>query len=394
LDSSIPSVAEADETTVTFRQAVLENELSQDIQLLLSTQSEFACPRMIVAPNMATGFQPWIVGPMLLRQARSRKSPEAAVAWLEKVLSTERAEGIEIETFWGFTPTAKEVFCGDIQLLAFSSLPPSRQKEALSEPPLGSISRLSTPPFAWKEPCAAFARPVTIQPLLVDTNVNLQLEETQLFSALVADARLCLSASGPAAIVPGPGWFQFTDPDLELARLGAGAHFTHQEITPLTLGNAGQVNSVHASDLFCRFLALDSSYQNRVRTAMQRLGLACLRRAPADSALELAIALEALLVDTPGEHTFKLAFRAAILTGTDLESRRRTRSIIEAMYKMRSSLMHSGQCSETVKVRGFANARSTEVIAEASRITAMVIHRMIDEGNPPDWNTLELSITI
>jgi hypothetical protein len=107
LDSSIPSVAEADETTVTFRQAVLENELSQDIQLLLSTQSEFACPRMIVAPNMATGFQPWIVGPMLLRQARSRKSPEAAVAWLEKVLSTERAEGIEIETFWGFTPTAK-----------------------------------------------------------------------------------------------------------------------------------------------------------------------------------------------------------------------------------------------------------------------------------------------
>ncbi len=82
--------------------------------------------------------------------------------------------------------------------------------------------------------------------------MNLQLEETQLFSALVADARLCLSASGPAAIVPGPGWFQFTDPDLELARLGAGAHFTHQEITPLTLGNAGQVNSVHASDLFCR----------------------------------------------------------------------------------------------------------------------------------------------
>ena len=106
--------------------------------------------------------------------------------------------------------------------------------------------------------------------------------------------------------------------------------------------DAGQVDLDRAADLLRQLIGLTADYKNRARTAMQRLGLACLRRGPADQALELAIALEALVVDSPGEHTFKIALRAAILTSTELESRRRRRAIIEAMYKIRSSLMHSG----------------------------------------------------
>ncbi len=124
---------------------------------------------------------------------------------------------------------------------------------------------------------------------------------------------------------------------------------------------------------------------------MQRLGLACLRRGPADRALELAIALEALLVDSPGEHTFKIALRAAILTSTELESRKRHRAVIEAMYKIRSSLMHSGQSSDTCKVRGYGDLKTTDIVSEALNITALVIQKIISLGARPDWSSLELS---
>lgn len=124
----------ADELPIGLREMILEHELSQGIQALLATQREFAHPRMIGSLSEATGFQPQLVGPMLLREARHRQSPEAAVAWLQKVLvlSTERAVGIAVETFWGVTPSAPEVIHDDVQLLPFSSLPPSRQKEALN----------------------------------------------------------------------------------------------------------------------------------------------------------------------------------------------------------------------------------------------------------------------
>jgi hypothetical protein len=166
---------------------------------------------------------------------------------------------------------------------------------------------------------------------------------------------------------------------------------THQEIKPLTIQDVGQVDVARAAALLRQLVVLNTDQKNRARTAMQRLGLACLRRSPADRALELAIALEALLVDSAGEHTFKIALRSAILTSTELRSRRRHRAIIEAMYKIRSSMMHSGHSSDTCKVRGFGDLQTTEIVSEALKITALVIQKMIGLGEPADWSSLELS---
>ncbi|MBT9172480.1 MAG: hypothetical protein DDT21_00863 [Syntrophomonadaceae bacterium] len=397
LTSRLPAAAKADEVHFELREAMLERELSQDIQTLLSAQHEFATPRLISALSGATGFQPYFVAPMLLREARRRQSPEAAVAWLQKVLSTERAEGIAIETFWGFTPTVSEAFHDDVQLVPFTSLPPSRQKEALLELRLDPWpGRLATPPFACQAPPAALVRPAIIQPFfrtIVDDSLSPPDNGAAYaaYNELFGDARLCLATSGPAAIVPGPAWFQYTDPDLELAQLGQDMYLTHQEITPLTIQDFGQVDPARAATLLRLLVGLNDKWKNRARTAMQRLGLACLRRGPADRALELAIALESLLVDSPGEHTFKIALRAALLTSTELESRRRHRAIIEAMYQIRSSLMHSGHSSDTCKVRAYGNRQTTEIVSEALKITAMVIQGIVGLGVHPDWCSLELS---
>src|SRR5919106_2745049 len=131
LVSQLPTGAKGDVVPSELREAMLEHQLSQGIHTLLAAQEEFTRPRMISSLAGATGFQPQFVAPMLLREARRRQSAEAAVAWLQKVLSTERAEGIAVATFWGFTPIAPVTLTDDVHLIPFDSLPRSRQKEAL-----------------------------------------------------------------------------------------------------------------------------------------------------------------------------------------------------------------------------------------------------------------------
>ena len=83
------------------------------------------------------------------------------------------------------------------------------------------------------------------------------------------------------------------------------------------------------------------------------------------------------------------------MTADDLDKRSRNRAIIEAAYGLRSALMHSGQSS----FEGLQSARpwrlaAAEVAAEAARIAAQVIHRVLAEGQLPDWERPELSSRI
>ena len=175
--------------------------------------------------------------------------------------------------------------------------------------------------------------------------------------------------------------------------IGASQNLNHQEIVPLHVPLSKTFDASMAADLVKAYVKLASTptLKNRVQTAMERLHQALVRRSPADKALELAIALETLLVASPGEHTFKIALRAALLTAENLEERSRNRAIIEAVYGMRSALMHSGEAPTECKVRGYGRKPAVEVAAEATTITALIIRRVLTEGRLPDWRTVELS---
>ena len=61
------------------------------------------------------------------------------------------------------------------------------------------------------------------------------------------------------------------------------------------------------------------------------------------------------------------------------------------MYRVRSSLMHSGQSSETCKVSGYGEMETSEVVSEALNVTAHVVRRMVAFDMALDWGALELS---
>jgi len=390
LTRGVSGAASVEPVPVEFRETMLVHDLSGGIHAVLASQEEFARPRMIGSLSGASGFGAQFVAPMLLHEARRRGSAEAAVAWLEKVLGAGRASGIVVATFWGLIPKEPVSLARGVELMPFDALPPSRQKDALSEPHVGRGVSLAAPAFSWQAPTAALVRSVTIEPYLREPDHGESSKDAADCSSLFADIRVCLATCMCAGIVPGPGWFQYTDSDLEAAVLGFHTHLGHQEITPLVLEAKAEFDPHRVSTLLSQFMNLDSGMKNRVRTSMQRLAQACLRREPADRALELAIALEALLVDAAGEHTFKIGLRVALLTPGDRDERKKARAIIEAMYKIRSSLMHSGQTNDTCKVRGHGEMRTAGIVSTALEITASVIQRVVAFGAPPDWSSLEV----
>ena len=121
-----------------------------------------------------------------------------------------------------------------------------------------------------------------------------------------------------------------------------------------------------------------------------RLNLAIRRQSIGDRALDVCIALEAILSDGQGENTYKVALRSALLTGLGTEAR----AAVGATYTLRSALVHDGVAPPMVKVAGNGKTRSEEVVAEAIRVCADVIDAVIRRGELPDWYEYEINTTV
>jgi hypothetical protein len=374
--------------------AHLDHEASKTLRVTLERQAEFAnSPGLMVnLPSGRSGFQAQFVAPMVVREARRRGSAESAIQWLQKILTTEEARGIKVHTCWGLSPTEPITLTDRVTLVPFDQLPDSRQKTATSIP-TWRMSPQVLPAYAWHPPTAALIVEVAVRPYLVDATKDPDESPDDAIAHLtmIDDVRLCLAMDGPRMIIPGSSWFQYLDPDLEAALLGAGWTGHFQEIQPIVIPESAPIDVDTTTTLVRSFLAMPSPDKDRLRTAMVRVHQALARRSPADKALELAIALETLLVDNPGEHTFKIGLRAALLTTNDLDGRIRNRATIAAMYAMRSALMHSGKSPATVKVRNAGDRPADTVVAEAVQIASNIVRRMITERHFPNWDVLELS---
>jgi len=371
-----------------LREIVLVHESSKGVEHVLSAQEEFAHAPMISSLGGGMGFSPQFVAPMLLREARIR-GVSRAVEWLQKVLGTKSARGIAIYTLRGVRVDRSASLTKDVDLVPFESLPDSRQKEGLSTPALAPYQ--TVPLYAFGPPSSALVTPVEITPYLVNSASVIPPTSRADLYVRFEDIRHCLALSRSGAVIPGPSWFQYDDPDLEAALLGSSSSFGHQEVVPLVLVDDGGTDLQQAIDTVSGFYALEDGVRHRVRTAMERVHLAFIRSSPADRALELAIALETLLVESSGENTFKIALRAALLTGDDVQTRATNRAIIGAAYGLRSALMHSGQSPGHCTVRGRGKVPAAEVAATATGITVAVIQRILRDRQLPDWNALELA---
>ena len=368
------------------REEKTAHELSRDIGTLLAAQPEFR-PDRIINPGLASA----VIAPALVQQGRGRGA-DAAVEWLQKILGTRKARGFNVQALYGIRVASVTPLVDDINLIPFDALPDSRQKQGLLEHP--SLSPYHPTPFyAFTKASAAlivpaertlfFAKPNTAQTQEPIVRVD--------WKTRFDDIRHCLAFSHRESIISGPSWFQYEDSDYEeVGIIRFAASIPHQESLPMPIVEEGEMDLSKAAETVRAYYALDEVARRKVRTAMERVHLAFIRSSPEDKALELSIALETLLIDSPGEHTFKISLRAALLTSENINTRAANRAIIRAAYTLRSNLVHGGQSMSEVKVDG-EKVPSRDVAKRATTTTISVIQSVLTAGKLPDWSDVELS---
>ena len=387
LEHALTQVPEAsaklEEYSPEMRERRINHELAEIVLPILEVQPEFKDKApMIKTDAGSAGFQSQYVAPILVREARRRRSAKKAVMWLVKVLGTESAEGLVVQPLWGVSPTQRISILENVDLLPFESLPPSRQKGQFTNEDCPNHSLL-TPSSLWPPPTAALIAEKEIRPFLIDASKegNTTDNSSHQVHRQLDDIRLCLALEGPSNIVAGPWWFQYNDPDLEAALLFSGVSYSHQELATTQVPPDSPRPKTDPQAIVRAYMELESGLKKRIRIALGRLDLALIRSNPAARAIEISIALETLLMDSQGEFNFKLSFRAALLVSENLKERIENRKVIKAAYDMRSKLLHKGSTTHN----------KDEVADRAIEITALVIKRVIKEGELPDWNLFELS---
>ena len=371
------------------RENTIAGELSQDIRTLLVAQPELGADWIVNTGLVATCFAPALVREGLTRGAAG------AVEWLQKVLSTQKARGLNVQALYGIRVASATSLTDAISLVPLDELPDSRQKQGLLERP--SFAPYHPPPFyAFTLPSAALIVPGEVKLFFVKSNTaDVQQPNARVdWKAQFEDIRHCLAISHREPIVPGPSWFQYDDSDLEAAALVTSvASFPHQEVVPMLTPEPDEIDLRQAAEIVRAYYALDQAARRKVRTAIKRVHLAFIRSSPAEKALELSIALETLLIDSdlPGELTFKISLRAALLTADDIKTRATNRAMIRAAYTLRNKLVHSGQSLNEVKMKGEGRMPSRDVAKQATAITISVIQSMLTAGRSPDWSDVELS---
>ena len=136
------------------------------------------------------------------------------------------------------------------------------------------------------------------------------------------------------------------------------------------------------------YFALPAADRNRyLRIPLDRLNRALLDRDFADKAIDLGIALEALLLHESGdprergELKYRLGLRAAWLLGEDAAERQKVQTTIGKLYDLRSRAVHSGEIDR--------NAKTGTQLHQASELCARLIGRIIElEMLGVNWKSL------
>jgi len=328
-----------------FADALFIHTISRPIQAVLSKAELFEGGGFLVQRDSGySGFHANEASIALTRRVLRGETPEQAVGWLDRILTTSRGSGIGVLAVCGIQITSPLELGLGVSLLPFSSVPDSSTKRWFSQPrdPTAFPGFVSSP-FA-TAPKVALICPHVVSPFLYPIKQGEPPGQTEplKIQSLLDDARLALSLVGPSCPVSAGYWFQFDDPDLADASFYGGVTISYQEVLPLGLTRDVDLDSAEAKRVTSAFLALGEPLKATLRLALRRFNQALRRPPHGDRALDLAISLESLLVDGAGENTYKMGLRAALLLGGPIERRREVRAVVGALYTLRSALIHDG----------------------------------------------------
>jgi hypothetical protein len=369
------------------------HDMSKGLEDLIAADTRFlgSAARMVNTLNGASGFYPRFVGVRLLKRMVATGSASAAIAWLQKVLSTQSADGEYITALWNVPVTAEVEVTPRVRLVPFDLLPNSAQKAAIENSQFGE--EIITTSLSWQPPSSALVMPVEILNFLVDGESEPDYGEYQSLHDSAAEITWLLTLVGPRVPIQVAHWFNYKDQDLEFALSGGGRGMPAMEILPRLAAQSPPIlNAEEAVEIIWKFRTLALGAKAKIKVATDRLRRALLRHNSADRAVEVSIALEIMCGDTQtNEMTHKVKTRVVRLLGGDASLRERNRVILTKTYEVRSKLVHQGsQDTKPISVQG-TPTEVDAVVTEACHLCAELIKKVIRHGAFPDWLRFDIN---
>lgn len=205
----------------------------------------------------------------------------------------------------------------------------------------------------------------------------------------LADAHLCLALMRKGGCgVQAVGSTTIADDNVPILNRGISRSIhPHQSFVmePQILKDEAEF----AKSLLEKMHAADAGLLRQLRIPMRKLNQCAAAGNPVDLLVSLRTMLEALfLTDQESlEFSYRLALRAAIFAGGDVDSRAKVRSDVKAVYALCSAAVHKGILGE----KDLKKARVKGVIDHARELARKAMCAMIEKGDQPDWLSSELT---
>ena len=273
-------------------------------------------------------------------------------------------------------------FGNGVSIVPFESLPPSYGRGYVREQFINPAGIPLLPPLA------VLTIPFRQSPAIVqmeggEAPKNTTLSETAAESqTLFLDTLRCLSLVGPRHVAPLGYWNQIATPGAP--NFGASVSnfatpsFWVRVRPPLPL------DLVDARQLVDAFFQLSPKFRAELRISSDRLNNALGESNPVDKAIDLGIALEALLLHglgaNRGELRFRLALYGAALIGGSPSEKMANFKLLRKLYDLRSGAVHSGSLQ--------TSGDPQKILTEGSTMCSTLIRKLIDLKAWPDWETL------
>lgn len=315
------------------RGKVKVDDLTKEVAAAIQQHSKFGRYReCFFGPKQLMLDPGWGLPENVLRVAVVRGAA-AAVDWLHKIFAIETADIRLVMEIHGLRIESPKLLSNGITLAPLSEIPYSPNAAALISHYLApnSHSLVGIPSI----PIVAICEIRNVPGAL---GSSAQLRKNPQFEEMVRCARAFTLAREYAPVV-GASWIDFVDDDLmmtEVGRMWMGPNY-EGVLVGRDLPNVDEDDLIWVE----KYLRLKPEVRPLCDVAIERLNLGRRRNAPGDKAIEASICLEALLGDRDTQElTYKLALRAALLLGLNLEQKERIRRDVKQLYGLRSRTVH------------------------------------------------------
>ena len=313
--------------------------------------------------------------PAFARAVLSKLHNETPEELFSKIMTTFAIDKVELESF-AFVEnimTDKIIDLGDNVIAlpeADAPSPSFLQRIAEAKGPLvsrqGLILRSIKSTKALKKSSAPAGHPIAVK------------DRSNPGEEAIRKAIRLLTLDGPSA-PQSRVWHFKSATDLGIFEFREAYIFEYPQRLPL--GMPPQITA-KMQILLPQYDGLTNNHRKRVDAAIGRLNLGASETAIADRIVEAAIAIEAVLSDDDKQElTYRYRLRSALLLETTYEKRKAIKGLVRRLYDERSRLVHTG-------LPGNAD---DELAREALELAARIIERILEIGNIPDWDTIELT---